>query len=186
LLFRESLRLLALNVHTLLNPHERKSILVMSPFPGDGRSMLSGALAEALCDVYPQVLLIDADPVSGVQPNGRAGWRWWRNGHVRGAQLNGHFPTYGILRLARTGMNSQANFIGDARESIEAAAKVCTVVVDVPACTSSSIPFYLASYVTGIIYIVRGRSQDSAVHRDIRDQLDMLGARILGVVFNEG
>jgi Mrp family chromosome partitioning ATPase len=67
-----------------------------------------------------------------------------------------------------------------------AAAEQGTVIVDTPPCTISSLAFQLAGLATGVLYLVRRRSQDSAIHRDIRSQLDLLGIPIIGVVFNEG
>jgi hypothetical protein len=60
-----------------------------------------------------------------------------------------------------------------------------TLVVDTPAATLSSAAFSIAAAASATIYVAR-RGARSDIHHDIRAQLDLLGARTLGVVFNEG
>jgi Mrp family chromosome partitioning ATPase len=73
------------------------------------------------------------------------------------------------------------------REVVGSLRKVADfVVVDSPPCLHDAEAFLLGSFVDGIIYVVRRRPQDARAQREIRAQLDRLGTRVLGVVFNEG
>jgi len=58
---KEGFRLLALNVQHFLRQSSKRTVLVMSPFAGDGRSWTAASLARALADLQPPVTLLDAD-----------------------------------------------------------------------------------------------------------------------------
>jgi len=165
----ESFRLLALNVLQLLPDRQRRSILIVSAQDRDGRSFTAGLLALALFEIAPPVLLVDGDPL--------------------GAGGLHRFLTSGKLRLAepgRAGTGTQTEFVAQTRRVMaEAEAAGFTVVVDTPACTRSSVAFSLANAVGGVLYVARRRAQDPAVHHDVRAQLDLLDAKVLGVVFHE-
>jgi hypothetical protein len=38
----------------------------------------------------------------------------------------------------------------------------------------------------GVLYVAKRRKRGSVPHRDIRVQLELVGATVVGVVFNEG
>ncbi|TME44663.1 MAG: CpsD/CapB family tyrosine-protein kinase [Chloroflexi bacterium] len=168
----ESFRLLALNLQRLVGPEAQRSIVVMSPFPSDGRSLVSASLASALADLIPPVLLVDADPAgSGVELNRQP------------VRPDGSLS---VLVPARNGRRPIATFLDEVRRAVaEAAEEGATVVIDTPACTTSSIAFFMAPLATGVLYVARKRPHENGIHHDIRGQLDLLGARVLGVVFNE-
>ncbi|MDQ6879989.1 MAG: hypothetical protein M3082_20285 [Candidatus Dormibacteraeota bacterium] len=190
----ETFRLLALNIQRLLGNEQRRSIAVMSAWPEDGRSLVAFSLARALSDLMPPVLLVDADPmgsgVNVVDPparlNGNADH--WLGEYPIEVVVN--VPNLRVLVPPRNWARApQAPmlFVRELNNATNIAMdQGLTVVIDTPACTASSIPFYMAGTATGVLYVARRRVQDGRTHRDIRAQLDMLGARILGVVFNEG
>jgi Mrp family chromosome partitioning ATPase len=189
----ETFRLLALNLQRLLEGDERKAISVMSAWPGDGRSLVAFCLARALAELTPPVLLVDADPTgSGVDE--LAGTSHWKeHGHAVGTYPVSQVsvsPDFRVLVPPRNWAKvprSPIVFVEELNNAIQLAmAEGITVVIDTPACTTSSIPFYMAGTATGILYVARRRVQDGRTHHDIRAQLEMLRARVLGVVFNEG
>jgi Mrp family chromosome partitioning ATPase len=165
----ESFRLLALNALRLLADRPR-SILVMSALPGDGRSFTAARLAQALCEISAPVMLVDADPLGAADGTHRA----WDPRRLRFVALGkAHFAT-------------QAELLAQTNETLAVAERDgIPVVVDTPACTRSSIAFHLAPRVGGVLYLARRRPHDASVHGDVRAQLDLLGANVLGVVFNE-
>lgn len=164
----ESFRLLALNVSQLLDP-TRRSVLVMSARPRDGRTLATVGVAQALAELGERVLLIDADPVGAA------------------ADRASELPPLRYASPGRLGITTQNAFIAKIGELLAAAeAEGLTVVIDTPPCTSSSVAFHLARSVGGVLYVARRRHEDPAIHADVRSQLDLLGARVLGIVFNEG
>src|SRR3989442_12766102 len=56
--FTEGFRLLALNVQRLLEGERRRSILVLSAGPKEGRSLAAANLAKSLAEIAPPVVLI--------------------------------------------------------------------------------------------------------------------------------
>jgi Mrp family chromosome partitioning ATPase len=170
----ETFRLLALNVDRLLAELAPRSILVLSARSDDGRSLVATSLAAALAEICPRVLLVKADPIGsedGLDP-----------------KLS-HSTEKGWLRVAdcsRPGAASQIDFVASVTAVIEEGLRQgATVVVDAPACTTSTVAFHLAQSIGGVLYLARQRAENPDIHHDIRAQLDMLGANILGVVFNE-
>lgn len=197
----ESFRLLALNLQRVIGQEERRAIAVMSAWPADGRSLVAFCLARALAELMPPVLIVDADPTgSGVDElAGLAGSNG--NRHPNGdapAPALGNYPINQVggspnLRVLVPPRNwsrvprSPIVFVEELSHAVQLAmSEGITVVIDTPACTTSSLPFHIATSATGILYVARNRVQDARTHLDIRAQLDALGARVLGVVFNEG
>lgn len=178
----EGFRLLALNVERLLRDNVRRSVVVMSAGPGEGRSTTAAGLANALAQMTPPVVLIDADPdgtgLTHLVPDRAQGSSNGTGGaHPRLRVLN---PWSGDL--------APEPFFDKIQDMVqEALAAGATVIIDAPACSTSSVAFYLATSATGVLYVTRrGSSQDANVHADVGAQLELLGARVLGVVVNEG
>lgn len=168
--FGESFRLLALDVVRLLEGETNRSLLVMSGLPGEGRTLTAYNLARSLAELSLPVLLVDANPA----------------GAPRTVDL-GDPP--GVHRID---LSEEAGGLGD---FLQAARKVIArggeegaiTIVDVPAATRSSIGFHLAKEVAGSLFVVRTRkSRGVGIPTEMRAQLDLLGARILGVVVNDG
>ncbi len=190
----ETFRLLALNMNRMIGAEPRRSIEVASAFPGDGRSLVASSLARALAELAPPVLLVDADPAG-------AGLSAFEGGELSSrSEPNGHgsLGKYGVRSMMESSglrilvppkkwPRAPMVFVEEVAAAVRLAeAEGITVVIDTPPCTTSSIPFYMVGASTGVLYVARRRVQDTRTHQDIRTQFDMLGARILGVVFNEG
>jgi Mrp family chromosome partitioning ATPase len=72
-------------------------------------------------------------------------------------------------------------------ETLDAARRDrATVVIDTPAVTVSSAAVAIAARAGGVLYVARRRQARAPLHTEVRDQLELMGARLLGVVFNEG
>jgi succinoglycan biosynthesis transport protein ExoP len=180
--FNEGFRLLALNVHRLLASSERRSIVVLSAKPREGRSTTAAALAKAMSRMPHPVVLIDADPDGSGLTDVVPSWKQEGGEDPRGTGprlqvLNPWFPT-----------GTPETFLSRVQDAIQDALDAgATVIIDAPACSISSAGFYLATDATGVLYVTRPSiTQDGGVHGDVRAQLDLLGARVLGVVINEG
>lgn len=182
----ETFRLLALSVQRLVGREERRSIAVLSAWPDDGRSLVALSLARALAEMMPPVLMVDADPAgSGVSGFGIAA-RW--NGHGGDPFAPDIMsPNFRVLTPPRNWPQNPIVFLEQVQGAIDrATSDGMTVVLDTPACTTSSIAFYMAQSATGVLYLARRRPKTAGIHQSIRAQLDLLGVRVLGVVFNEG
>jgi protein-tyrosine kinase len=203
--FIEGFRLLALNLWQQLKSEPKRSILVLSANPDEGRSMTVGHLARAIAETGVPVVVIDADPEgSGLEPIAQTG-----NGSVvttpdappaaepEGRKGNGHLGRSAAKKLrSRSSVevvspwlgSTEDDFLAQVDEAIQAGIdKGAFVIVDGPACTVSSAGFYLSTSVTGVLYVARRKSiGEAAVHAEVRAQLDLLGAKVLGVVINEG
>jgi Mrp family chromosome partitioning ATPase len=180
--FLESFRLLALNVNHMLEGRPWRSILVMSALPGDGRTMTATFLARAMAEVAPPVMLVDADPygaragLPAITPAGS-------NGSSKEHE-NGHHRLYNYK--PRTGLSAR-EFLGDVIATVGVSSfDAITIVIDTPPCLNSTIAFGLAANVSGVVYVSRPASGRRPPHSDIRNQLDILGATVFGIVVNEG
>lgn len=172
--FAESFRLLALNVLRLLETAPNRSLLIMSGVAGEGRTLAAVHLAHALVDLTPRVILVDANG-SGSEHHRP------RRRHLADEERPG-------LQFIAAGGESPAEVAETVKRVINRAGDLGAVtVIDVPAATRSSLGFHIAPAVGGVLCVVRRRkSRGLAVPAAIREQLDLLGAPVLGVVVNEG
>jgi Mrp family chromosome partitioning ATPase len=171
----ETFRLLALNVDRLLTYPAQRSVLVLSARSDDGRSLVATSLATALAEICPRVLLVKADPIGSDDGHASKLSRTTENGWLS------------VADCSRPGQVPQSDFVAGVTATIDEGLRLgAIVVVDAPACTTSTVAFHLAPEVGGVLYLARQRAESSDIHHDIRAQLDMLGANILGLVFNEG
>jgi len=186
--FFESFRLLALNTRRAIAGEPRRVIVVISAHPGDGRSLCSASLAQALSALMPPVVLVDADPLGAGLSDLRLYSAQAFDAITRSTtsvQFDEPVPPLQVFQPAHR--LDHAALIEEVESAVSTSvAEQATVIIDSPPCTISSLGFHLASIATGVIYVARRRAQDGAIHREIRGQLNRLGTRIIGVVFNEG
>ena len=177
----ESFRLLALNVSRMMAAQPAPILAVLSAGHGDGRSLTAGGLGRALSEIAPPVLLLHADVLGG-EPRQTEAAAWSPGDAGRLAPLN-----QCRVLVEATGLRSHAELVAWMEGILGSArGQGLTVVVDTPPCTVSSLAFSIAAAADGVLYVARRRRQDRRVHGDIRTQLDLIGARVLGIVFNEG
>ena len=174
----DAFRTLALTVDRLLEESDLRSVVVLSAQSGDGRSLTAELLALALSEIRPPVRLLDADPFHSTVKDAEIAL------DLVDEPASG--PTYAVLTLGRELFRNQGDFLSATKTLLHRANEGgATVVVDVPPCESSSIPFAVARMASCAIYVARSDSQLSGLHAEIRAQLDLLGVHLLGVVFNE-
>lgn len=171
----EIFRVLALSVERLMNTTDPWSIAVVSPARSDGRRRLvSELLARAISERRP-VRLVDADPEA-------------RAPTAVGADLD---PVSASGNYGRIGIaDSLAPHPQALVQKVEGvlrweAARGRSAVIDTPAVTTSSLGFALAGVADAAIYVARPGRTQSPIHAQIREQLDVLGVRVLGVVLDE-
>ncbi|MDO8614717.1 MAG: hypothetical protein Q7T33_03135 [Dehalococcoidia bacterium] len=190
--FAESFRLLALNVRRLMEGHSAKTLVVMSAFGGDGRSTVAANLAISIGE-YGRVLLADFRPDALRDP----GWLQdaITNGNHGGTGEGRHgLPDTMPGPLLGTG-HPQVWFMdpgervlagGRLSETIRAAGENgMFTVIDSPPATESSDAYRLAEQAGKVLYVIRRKPQDMAVHRGVCDTLSRLGADVIGLVVND-
>ena len=173
----DAVRTLALTVDRVLSESNRTSVAVLSSYPGDGRSLTAELLARGLSEIRPPVRLLDADPFDATAAD-----------PVVAIDLvdDPAAETFAELTLGRGLFANQRDFLNATRTLLHRATiDGATVVIDVPACKSSSIAFAVAGIVGAAIYVARPKGEMSPAHAEVRAQLDLLGVHLLGVVFNE-
>jgi Mrp family chromosome partitioning ATPase len=185
----EGFRLLALNVLQLIDQGREggQSVVVLSAFSAEGRSRVAASLARAVAEYGLPTGLIDADQV------GSGLGEMLDTEVVAGGAERSPFSANGgdksqlaVVLPDRQLQASRLDFLVDVQHAMAAAVdRGAFVVVDAPACTVSSDGFYLAAGATGVIYVASHGDSEDGVHRDVRSQLELQGARVLGVVLNE-
>jgi Mrp family chromosome partitioning ATPase len=169
-----------------------RTILVMGSQRGEGRSTTAANLAIAMAERGRSILVVDSDRVRPVlsatfsKSDGTGS-----NGTLPAPT---HVPGLEILtasaydRLAKASSASRAESRAPEAQRtplMHVALESDHTIVDSPPCLESTDVFRLATEVDGVIYVVRRRSQDVSVQRRVQAQLNQLGVRILGVVFND-
>jgi Mrp family chromosome partitioning ATPase len=184
--FDESFRLLALNVGSTLAEASHKGVVVMSAFPGDGRSLVTANLAIALAE-HDRAIAVDA------HSGGDRALRELFTPHDDAPRSDLPRGLQGVVE----GTNRSRVWLAEAHEShasgvyaiqeiIQTASNAgIFTVVDSPPSTTSSDAFLLAQRVGHVVYVVRHVAQDMEVHRQVRAHLSHLDAKIIGLVLNE-
>jgi hypothetical protein len=190
--FAESFRLLALNVRRSVEGHRGRTLLVMSAFSGDGRSTVAANLAIAIGE-NSRVLLANFRPDArrdpgwlqsalinrnnGNTPAGPNGLPDSIPGHLRQTvHPNVWFMDLGKRVLTDGHLDEIIRLAGD---------NGLVTVIDSPPATESSDAYGLAQQAGKVLYVVRRRPQDLAVHRGVLDTLTRLGADVVGLVVND-
>jgi len=185
--YAESIRLLALNLRVLLDKGKNKAVAIISPRSGEGRTSIAANLALVMAESNNS-MLVESGPEDDLHLRHLLRMES-RNGAdlpsaiPSGAQATGHRGVW----LLPSGL-SHLNHAESALRSLltDASRNGVYTVVDTPPATVSSGAFMLAREVGQAIYIVHRKNQDLAVHRQVKEQLDRLGVRLLGLVTNEG
>lgn len=180
----EAFRLLAMNVNILLPSEGKRSVAIMSARPGDGRSFVAANLAIALAEETPTMLVeqIGDDMPLRERLSGR---RNAKNATIpdslRDSVLETDHRNVFLHTLARSAVSGGLSRITDTADDAGFIS-----VVDTPPAQTSSGAFLLAREVGHVIYVARLEPQDMDVHRQIRNQLERLHVKIIGLLINEG
>jgi Mrp family chromosome partitioning ATPase len=199
----DAFRSLALTVESLAEDPPIRTIAVLSAEPGDGRSLSAELLAVALSELRPPVRLLDADPFQH-RRNGYRGRRrpllrlrrrpdpahpptWAEESWTSRETGNGAAPPFARIPLGTEVFPSHAAFLHEVESVLDTETAIgASVVIDVPACSVSSIGFAVARRADATIVVARPGRATVDVHRQIVGQAELLDVRLLGVVFNEG
>jgi len=173
-------------------PAGRRSLLVTSPMPEDGRSTVALNLAGAMASAGRRVLVVDSNfrqpiirhlfpevPEQGLSSalTGQANWRdlvceVHENLHVISA---GMLPPNPAELLGSEQMRTIISEMTDQFEQVIFDGAPCLVVSD------SSV---LSTVVDGVILVVRAGANTYGIVERTRDMVARVGAHILGVVVN--
>jgi Mrp family chromosome partitioning ATPase len=179
----ESFRLLAANVEALLAGNARRSLVVVSAHPGDGRSLVAANLAIALAEQH-RVLLVDEDQrtLSGLFLSGN---RLQRDG-IPASLRRSVLETNQMGIYIKPGADGAQPLHGDLASTIDhASADGMYTIIDSPPASQSSDAFLLAQRAENVLYVVRKDKASMELHRQIRRHLERLNANIIGLVLNE-
>src|SRR4051812_12923183 len=196
----EPMRMLRANLRYFNVDREVRSVLVTSAAPGEGKSTVAKHLASAAASTGERVLLVEADlrrptlktrmQLSG--DNGLsqvlAGTRSLRSAieQVEVAGSGGESRMLSVLASGPIPPNPTDLIESDRMRQVLKAVgeKYDLVVIDTPPTSVVSDAIPLVKSVDGVLVVSRlGKTtRDSSVH--LRDQLNNLGAYVLGVVVN--
>lgn len=179
---------------TFSGPAEsQRTLLVTSPGPGDGKTAVAINLAVTLAHSNQRVLLIDMNfrrpALRAAYPEARAeGLSNLLVGRARFEDVISRtdIPNLDIITSGPM-PPTPAELLGSKQmhELIEQAkAKYDRIIFDGPPCLLISDPLIVARQVDGVIVVVRAVSNSKGVLRRTREQLDRIGARVVGAVLN--
>ncbi len=204
----ESMSFLRTNLNTLLSRDSNKIVLVTSSLPGEGKSNVCAALADAFAAAGQKTLIIDADLR---RPSQHAIWAGmpaaeWVNlpgaapfpgeekqdlqavlanpeaAQVKKLRHNLHFLPAGQPSSRAAELFSSSAFATNLKRW---ASGYDVVVIDSPPVLSVADPIVLAPQASGTLLVLEaGRATQEGVQR-VMDQLMLNNARILGVVLNK-
>jgi len=197
--FSEAFRVLAQSIEQLIIRRHLKSILVMSAYPGEGRTTVVVNLGISMARLGKQVILVDADThhpshfalLASLRPGPAA--KNDTESIFKGEQAGWHRP-----KVAETGVVGLKVFSPGSREAeifgprgirhlLQALTSECDLVlIDSSSCLQHSEAFEIAPLADGVVYVVQRRTQDRGAQRRVRSHLESLGGKLLGVVYNEG
>ncbi|MCL6581092.1 MAG: CpsD/CapB family tyrosine-protein kinase [Firmicutes bacterium] len=189
----ESYRALRTNLRFLAAERPIRSVLVTSPRPQEGKTLVSGNLALTLADAGYKVVLVDGDlrraqvhRMFGL--DGRAGLT---NVLAADASVGEVVREVGVpnLRVVPAGPQppNPAELLGSmrmARVLEELALQANIVVVDSPPVLAVTDPLVLAAIVDGVLLVLKARSPYFAAEQ-AKARLEQVHARLLGVVLNQ-
>lgn len=194
--FAEAFRMLALQTIHPADGSNLKAILVMGAYRGEGRTTVAANLSIALAETGRRVALVDADvrqpglarffPAIGgagstplLPPAGG-------QGGSGSALVVAPTDVAGVALVQQRAGGAEPMRISNVDQVLDVLRPaVDSIVIDTPPCMSYSDAFFLAPKVDAVLFVVRRRRQDATAQRGIQQQLSALGARVLGVVYNE-
>lgn len=187
--FGEAYRMLALQVQQQAATQQLRTLLVMSAYRGDGRTTVAANLGVALTELGLRVVLVESDTrrpaLAGLFPEMSDG---------PAASSDDRLGPVGLVPITEADLvvwrpqtlQVSPPHPADVRAVIEAArSAVDIVILDSPPCLRYADAFSVASLVDGVLFVIRRRAQSVDAQRTVQEQLGQLGAKVLGVVYNE-
>lgn len=173
--------------------NQRRSILVTSPSPDDGRSSVATSLAISIANGGRKVLLVDANfrrpSLRGIFPEaGEAGLsdalsaqtKWEQCVHAT------KVPNLSVMSSGPLPPNPNELLGGELAKCIlaEMCGQFDQVIFDGPPLLLISDASVLAGLVDGVVLVVRAGVNTYGIVQRCRDSLNRLGAHTMGVVLN--
>ena len=187
--FAEAYRMLALQVQQRATTQQLQTLLVMSAYGGDGRTTVAANLGVALTELGLRVVLVESDTrrpaLAGLFPE---------MADTQAASSDDRMGPMGLVPISEADLvvwRPQTLQVCPPRPSevkavIDAArSAVDIVILDSPPCLRYADAFSVAPLVDGVIFVIRRRAQSVDAQRTVQEQLGQLGAKVLGVVYNE-
>jgi len=191
--YAESCRALRTNILASAGASGKRTLLVTSAAPGDGKSVLCVNLAIALGRSGKRVLLIDADlrrpTLHGLlERRQRPGLADILTGAQKPSEAIVATRCSGVWLLASgAGLSNPSEQLGSARfnEFVETlTAHFDWVIIDSPPVMAVTDPAVIARLVSGVIFVVNARRTHHKVAQAALDRLEAAGASFVGAVLN--
>jgi non-specific protein-tyrosine kinase len=166
-----------------------KSILLTSPSPGEGKSLVAANLAVVLAQSHKQVILVDAD--------------MRRPTLHRVFGLHNHRGARDVFSRLRGGWNRPASLAGILQNTPVTGLKILTsgrlppdpaelagqeadyIVIDSPPLLAVTDAAVIAPRVDGVLLVIKPGATRLAAAKEAAGQLRQVGAHLLGVVLND-
>ena len=173
--------------------NQRRTLLVTSPLPEDGRTMVTMNLAAAIAQDGKRVLVVDANfrqpacrelfpdcPDTGGLSSALVGQSDWRSS-IYEVKPNLHILPSGILPpnpAELLGSDEMRRCLGEMSDQYD------QVIIDGAPCLVVTDPAILSTLVDGVVLIVRAGANTHGIVQRARETLLRVGAHIVGVVLN--
>ena len=192
--YRESIKTLRANIQ--FSGRKRRKILFTSAFTGEGKSDVSFHLAEEMANAGKKVLLIDADIRNSVFKdrynieNAPSGLSEYLSGQTEDPNeiiCRTNYPNLYLI-LAGAYAPNPAEMLSDDqfRILLDSSAKVFDYVfIDSPPLGQVIDAAVMAQFCDGAVIVLESGAVSYRVAQRIKQQLEMTGCTILGVVLNK-
>jgi capsular exopolysaccharide synthesis family protein len=191
--YGEAFRALRTNIIASAGARDRRSLLVTSAAPGDGKSVVAVNLAVAIGRSGSRVLLIDADlrrPVLHelLECQQRPGLSDVLTGARKPSEAIAKTRCSGVWLLpSGTGLSNPSEQLGSRRfkEFLEKLSESFDwIIVDSPPIMAVTDPAVIAQMTSGVLFVVNARRTQQRVAQAALDRLETAGGSFAGVVLN--
>ena len=191
--YAEAFRALRTNILASAGTSEKRTLLVTSAAPGDGKSMVAVNLAAAIGRTGSRVLLIDADlrrPVLHqlLDCKQRPGLSDVLTGARKPSEAIVATRCSSVWLLpSGTGLSNPSEQLGSKRfkEFLDKLADSFDwVIIDSPPIMAVTDPAVIARMASGVLFVVNARCTQQRVAHAALDRLETAGASFAGVVLN--
>lgn len=191
----EAYRVLRSHLLFSASPDEpMKSIVVTSPSPDDGKTLTAANLAGTFAAAGSRVLLVDGDlwrgnihALFGVPRSPGIVDILAEGGDPKDALVKTEVPNLWLLPAGKK-VTSPGNFVNpeDIRLLLyELEPRFDLIIIDTAPVLAVADTVIVAALVDGVVLVVRAGATLRDMARDAMDQLDQVGARVVGAVLND-
>jgi capsular exopolysaccharide synthesis family protein len=194
----ESYRFLRTNLLSAAGPYDAKTILITSAYLGEGKTATASNLAVTLARAGKRVVLVSADlrrpRLQQFFPTrGQAGLTEVLSGKValsdalvRGQSARGSQENLSLVLSGKTTQDTSELLSSEAMLTVVQQLKedFDFVIIDAPPVLPVTDATILARIVDGVLLVIGPRSLTRSTVSSTRQQLDKVGANVLGVLLN--